>query len=1180
MGTSEQIAQVIAALEAQRTVLGDAATDRLLATLRQQLPQPEPSPEAGPAESKKIGSEERRLVTVMFADISGFTAMSETLDPEMVRDALNACFRRLVPLVSQYGGTVDKFIGDEIMAVFGVPVMHEDDPERALAAALDMMAALAELNEERGLDLGMHFGINTGLVIAGGVGSDERSDYSVMGDAVNLAARLEDASERGEILVGPVTYRLTEKLFAFETRPPLRLKGKAEVVHAYRLLGRLQASMDQEKLSDRRVIFPLVGRDQELLELVDRAKSLASGLGGVISVLGDPGLGKSRIMAELREALPLQQDLARIRWLEGRCLSFGQVISYRPFQEILWQAAGITENSDRTGAWQRLEAVIQDMFRERTAEVLPYLASMVSLDVTDEYTDRVKYLDGEAMRRQIFFASRRFFEAWALQTPLLLVFEDLHWVDESSALLLEHLIPLAGRVPLLIVMVSRPDTGTPAIRLRELARRECADHYREIDLAPLTHHYSETLVRNLLDMNALPPQLQESILRRAEGNPFFLEEIIRSLIDLGKLAKDPATGAWQVADLGDITIPDTIQSLLMSRVDRLDEDVRRVLRTAAVIGRSFFYRVLSAVELADRQLDHHLTELQHQEFIRYKDGVPGAEYIFKHALAQQVTYEGILLKKRRRLHARVAESLEMLFSDRIDEICSLLANHYARAEVWDKAHYYLRKAGDCAGRLAADAEALASYRQALDAYQRAFGDTWDPLERASLERRMGEALFRQGDHIQALGYLRRALGYLEKPLPEGKWRVRLAIVREIVAQMGHRLRPGRGTEPSNSSVAPVLEEELRLYEVIGWIVVFEQYESFFLVALRGLNVSEHGGYSYGIARGLTALGLICDLCGLFRTASWYHRRAESVAGSIRHPSAIALAHTGLAVHHVCRAQWDLAHDHATGTTEICRETGELRCLGYGLYMQAVASAFQGKLGQALTQCREMVKIGEDGADRQVLCWGLTVQGHVLRLLGRFDAAEESLSRARDLAITINDHIMAMWTESEVARCSVRQVRTNEARAAWESGEQWLRRYSNVRLIWVALRNALAEGSLHEAQQGDNSGAPERLKAAAKAVREALKNGRRYRGLLPEAQRLRGTYEWLKGRPGKARTWWQRSMRLAEAAGQRHDLAEALREAGTRLNDPSLLLRADELRNELWLGETESSLSRPPGQSES
>ena len=1164
MTEREQLEQAIATLEAQRGTLGDAMVDAALGPMRRQLTELElaehkPSPAlAG----------ERKLVTIMFADISGFTALSEKMDPESVRDMINDCFALLVPVVEEYGGTVDKFIGDEIMALFGAPVAHENDPERALRAALDMMDALDTFNAKRGLNLGVHFGINTGLVIAGGIGTGERQEYSVMGDAVNVASRLEDVSERGEILVGPDTYRLAAPLFTFETLEPVRVKGKTEPVRIYRLVG-LKAEPGRVRgLETRGISSPLVGRDAEFTALDACIERLLEGQGSIVSIIGEAGVGKSRLMAEIRRGAVT----APLQWLEGRTLSFGQTISYWPFQEILWGYAGITEDDSEAEAWRKLESRISALFTEDTPEILPYLATLLTLEVRDEYVERVKYLDSEAMGRQVFLASRRFFERLAQARPVVLVFEDLHWVDESSALLLEHLLPLVERVPLLICGVSRPYRETPAVRLQEVAGRDLAERYTEIQLAPLSQTDSAQLVRNLLAIEDLPPRVREMIARKAEGNPFFLEEIIRALIDAGavvhvpstELRAGPSTGRWRAtAQVETVTIPDTVQGVIMARVDRLDEDVKGALRTAAVIGRSFFYRVLRAVAEADRQLDQHLAELQEIQFIREKQRMPELEYIFKHALAQEATYESILLQKRREMHARVGQAIEALFADRLEEFYGLLAYHYARAEVWEKAQDYLLKAGDQAGRVAADAEALAHYEQALTAYARAFGDRWDPMQRAALEHRISEAFFRRGEHQQALEHFRQALSYLGHRLPTSRWEVRRAIPRELAQQVGHRLLPGLFIKDTLEPVSQALEIEISIYLDLVQIDAYNYPERYFWIAFRALNLSERLGYLFGAALGASSLGNMFVFLGVLELAERYHRQAVAVAERCQHPTALGWAYGNFAYHSLCVGKLDRGLEHGRRAIQAHRETGDLRYLGFSMWIMAYNYAHRGDVGNALPYGQELVRWGRDVADREIWCWGEVVQGYAQRRGGLLEEAITHLQRAIELSEAIPDYITRVAAGGELGVCYLRQGRWQAALAELEKSQQINIEHNVMEPYAVTtFRNGLAEAYLLAAEQSEASERPGWLNKAKGACRAALKRSKTFRVRLPKAMRLQGRYEWLKGKPTAARRWWQRSLDTAEEIGLRYDLGMTHLEMGQRLSERAHLERAEAIFAEI------------------
>ena len=1103
---------------------------------------------------------ERKVVTVMFADVSGFTTMAETMDPERVRDVMNGCFERLVPIVAQYGGTVDKFIGDEIMALFGAPVAHENDPERALRAALDMMAALAGFNAAHATDLGLHFGINTGLVIAGGVGTRGRHDYSVMGDTVNVAARLKEAAARGEILVGPDTARLTSHAFAFETRGPLRVRGKAERLRASRLLGRRTDPEPTRGLWVRGISSPLVGRDAELAALTAAVDRLLAGQGGVVTVVAEAGLGKSRLLAEVRDRVAGQG----LRWLEGRTLSFSRTVSYWPFLEILKGDAGIAEHDDESAGWEKLERRIAALFPGEEAEVLPYLATLLALEVRGELAEQVRYLDGEAMGRQIFRASRRFCERLARRHPLVLVCEDWHWADESSAALLEHLLPLVAEVPLLLCCVSRPDRDSSAARLREIAARDYAARHTEIILAPLSAADSAQLVHNLLAIDHLPPRMRGLILHKAEGNPFFVEEVIRALIDMDAIVRDDARGCWRATDkVGTINIPDTLHGVITARVDRLDEEVKQLLGIAAVIGRSFFYRILAAVAEAGREVDRRLGELQQLELIRERRQMPELEYVFKHALVHEAAYESILLQRRRELHRRVGQCVETLFAGRLDEFFGLLAYHYARAEDWPKAQEYLLKAGDQAGSVAADAEALAHYRDAIAAYARTFGDRWDPLQQATLERKMGEALYRRGDYEQAMETCQRALTSLGSPLPASGWPVRRAIVGALVQQLGHRLLPAVLRGRTAGRADPAVEEQLRIYEVIAKMLVYTDPERLLLDALLAANLAERRGSPVRVAQGLTAIGVTCDFVPLYRVAGYYHRRALALAEQTEHPDALGHAYTATGFHHHWLGDRETARHHYERATTIYRQTGDLRMWAAVSSMLARLAVDRGDLSTALAHAQEVRRAGQEGADRGTGAMGLHVLAETLWYAGAQDAAVVYLGQAVELYRAVPEYLSLAVAGAQLGHFYLRRGEARQALAvANESSEIVAERRLRGPFL-SSIAGSLAEAYLAAAEQTKGRDRRAALRQAGRAAERAVRMSRPYRdGMAPWAYRVKGTYEWLRGKPKAAQAWWQRAVAAAEETGPPYALAMVYLEMGARLEDPAHLARADAIFAEL------------------
>jgi class 3 adenylate cyclase/tetratricopeptide (TPR) repeat protein len=776
---SAQLEAAIAGLEVQRSLLGDAVVEPALAALRKQLSDLRHASVA-PAVLSREG--ERKVVTVMFADISGFTAMSEKLDPEQVRSLMNACFEHLVPVVEKYQGTVDKFIGDEIMTLFGAPIAHENDPERALRAALEMMNAMTAFNAKYATYLGLHIGINTGAVIAGSIGSQGRQDYSVMGDAVNLAARLEDASQRGEIFVGPETYRQTAPLFDFEALSPLTLKGKAEPVTVYRLLGLKIEPGELRGIQGLR--SPLVGRDDEMAQLQDAFRTLQRGDGGTIAIVGEAGLGKSRLVTEARQCLA-----ATVTWAEGRGLSYAEGMSYWMARDVLYNLLEVKADASSSQLETALRRNIWRIFPERVTDVYPYLARLLEVSMDETMEERVKYLTGEALQGRILQAFKEYVRARSHEQPLVLFWEDLHWSDPSSLHLLETLLPLSAEVPLLLLLAFRPESDLIE-NFHQQAVKTYKEKYRVIELEPLTHDESASLIENLLKIENLPEEARKLILERAEGNPFFLEELLRSLIDAGMVVVE---GDCVIAAraIEEVDVPHTLQGVLMARIDRLPQENKYALQTASVIGRVFQQRVLTYLydqeAQASAQLDDSLGELQRREFIRLrKQKALGAaaqrerEYIFKHAVTQDVTYHSLLIARRKQLHKLAGEAIEALFSDRLDELAATLGYHFQNAEVRDKAARYLFRAADRAKATFANKEALALYRTAIDQIKQLLNveaeqpAVWCTMA-TQLYEGLGDVLELTGEHDDARSAYQSALAQI----PEGETIRRSRLYRKF-----------------------------------------------------------------------------------------------------------------------------------------------------------------------------------------------------------------------------------------------------------------------------------------------------------------------------------------------------------------------------------------------------------------
>jgi class 3 adenylate cyclase/tetratricopeptide (TPR) repeat protein len=1108
---------------------------------------------------------ERRIVTTLFADVVGSTALAERMDAERWTAVMNHAFERLSPAIARYDGTLARVMGDALLAFFGAPVAHEDDPVRAVRAALDLVEAARayalEVRRGEAIEFAIRVGISTGPAVLGDVGSELLHEYTAMGDAVNMAARLQAAAPPMGVLVGEATFHAISSTFDCADRGPMQMKGKSEPQRAYEVRGpRTLPERTRAALAGSRGLrSPMVGRDVELTALTTCIDRLMSGQGGVVGIIGEAGLGKSRLLAEVRHRVAERG----VMWLEGHTLSFGQTISYWPFLEMLRHYVGIAEDDDAATSWSRLERSMAGLFPTDAAEVLPYLGTLLALEVPSALADRVRYLDGEAMRRQVFRTARLLLERLARQRPVVLVLEDLHWIDQSSAELLEHLLPLVTEVPLLVCGISRPEQYSPTLRLREVAGGQYADRYTEIVLSPLSAADSDTLVAHLLVIGDRFERVHELILQKAEGNPFFLEEVLRSLVEQRAVTWDEGAARWRpTAFLGEITIPDTVQGVIAARLDRLADEAKEALKLASVVGRSFLYRVLRAISDAADKLDRGLTELRTLELIHERAPAAELEYIFKHALIQETTYASILVARRKDLHERVGACIENLFPERLEEFYGLLAYHFARAENWEKAQEYLFRAGDQAGRLAADAEALAHYQQALAAYERAFGDRWDPLQRAIFERKMGEALFRHGDHDEARDYLLRALSRLGSPFPASRWAIRGTIARQLLVQLGHRLRPGRPVPRPASQPDPSSEERWRIYEELGWIDYQADRERLILDVLLGLNSAEQAGAPVTIAVASAGTGLACDLAHRGGLAEFYHRRALALAEATQHPMALGLAHHCSGFHDYFRNEWTAALAHFEQAASTYWAAGELRKWGASTAMATWVLRASGQLEGSMRRGRELIRIGRDGADHQVWGWGLALVGSQLRMAGSVEEATAHLEQAAELLEAVPDYLRLGFARAELGLCYLRDGKMRQAVALLEATNRQLAEHGVSGHFCSAARNGLAEAYLLSAEQALGSEKSALLKKARGACEVARGEAQRDREGLPGAYRAQGTYEWLTQQPKAAADWWRRSQESGDELGAHYELGLTHLEIGRRESDRDHLEQAEVIFNEM------------------
>lgn len=639
-----------------------------------------------PLEDQLSRGAELRQITVAFSDLSGFTAMSEHLEPEDVQAVMGEIFSRATEIIERYSGRVDKLIGDAVMFVFGDPVSHEDDAERAIRAALEIHAAVDDLSpryEARiGTSLRMHSGVNTGVVVTSS-GTFDTADTGPLGDTINLAARLEGLSQRGEILVGPETAGLITDVFELEEYGAHDLKGKSGLVPVMRVAGFKRA---RTAPSRRQAGF--VGRHEELGILLAAVERVQDGEGSVIGIKAEAGSGKTRLLEEFRTKVDDE-----VQWLEGRAYAYGENIPYAALIDLISNAVDISEDDTPESMSRKLREVIGPLVGDDDHIFDPF-------DRLYGLPERPgAALDKDSFQDRLLESLVAVVDALCERAPTVLVFQDLHWVDPSTLEMIDRLISTIT-VPAVVVANYRPSfQGT-------------LTHVHELELRALSPRQTRQMVSSLLGHDEPPAELVDFVVDRTDGNPFFVEEIINSLIETETLIANEE--GWSVAaPLAETGLPTSVRGVIAARIDRLDSDRRRVLREASVVGRQFLYEVIRRVATVTATLDPSLADLEHADLIRERSD-PDLEYFFKHALTQDVAYEGMLKKERKELHARAAAAIEEQFADRLGEVTETLAFHYTQAGLAKRAVHYLRAAGTKAMDRYALIEAQAHFAKAYE----------------------------------------------------------------------------------------------------------------------------------------------------------------------------------------------------------------------------------------------------------------------------------------------------------------------------------------------------------------------------------------------------------------------------------------------------------------------------------
>jgi class 3 adenylate cyclase/tetratricopeptide (TPR) repeat protein len=852
---------------------------------------------------------ERRQVTVLFADVAGFTALAEKLDPEEVHRVINGCFELITAEVHRCEGTINQYTGDGVMALFGAPIAHEDSPRRAVQAALGIQRAMgpyaARLQGERGLTLAMRIGLNTGSVVVGRIGDDLRMDYTAVGDTTNLSARMQQRARPGSVQVTEATHKLIGGFFDTLDLGAVAVKGH-EPVRAFEIL-RERGGRTRLEVADERGLSTFVGRDRELGVLLDRFADAAAGHGQVVFVAGEAGIGKSRLLHELRRTLAGRGD--RVTWLEGQCVSFGHSIPFLPLIDQLRKNFEIEELDGEP----EIIAKVEDGLR-RLGEVdahAPFIRYLLSVDPGDPV---VQTMDAASRRRHLFAALRALTLRGASLRPLVLVVEDLHWMDTSSEEYLTSLLDSIPAMPLMLILTYRvgyaPPFGTRSFQTT-------------LTLTTLDERNAVAIAHSVLGASDLPAEVTTALMDKAEGVPLFIEEVAKTLLDLGLLRRDGGR-ITLVKGTGSISVPGTIQDIIMARLDRLGENGKRTVQLASVIGRQFLVRLLTRVSGMSGELEGLLRELQALELVYEKGLLPEPAYIFKHAVIQDVAYNSLLRDRRKDLHRAVGHALEELYPDRLAEHYEELAHHFSRGEEWAKAFEYLVHSGDRAKGAYANAVALEWYQRALEAAPRVV---------PGVSRRLvAEIHQRRGQIMAATARMEEAVAEAERMLELARGESDRRLEGEALADMafahfltlrGHHLPEGRRCADAAFAIAQEIDDQRLLARTLYILASLDLMEPRLREAQhqfdQALRIAATGGFRDIAVQSRTLLGVQIYWRSEFDESITMCREAEAAARDVRDGFNEVMAISTRAMAHISRGDYQDAFEAITAGRALARD---------------------------------------------------------------------------------------------------------------------------------------------------------------------------------------------------------------------------------------------------------------------
>ncbi len=1037
---------------------------------------------------------ELRAATVLFADIRGFTSLSEKLSPEQVTQIINECFTLLAGEIEKVGGVIDKFMGDAVMALFGAPRAHENDAERAIMAALGMLQQLgqfsARLEQRMGQTLQMRIGINTGPVVAGWIGSPSARSYTVMGDTVNLASRLEHGGRPGAIWVHETTYHQARYAFEFEAVGLVQVKGKSAPVQVYEVKGRKAQRERRRGLPG--LYAPMLGRQVELAQVMKEFEHALQGECRLVELVGEAGIGKSRLLAEFESVLQREGRLEQITYLKGRSLPYNRLNTYGLVREMLGRFLSQGGEPESGDIWA---AAGQDA---------PLIGRLFGIAIDGAQWEA---LAPEDLQREIHRAVGRLLAQTAASRPLILACEDMHWADPASLKLLRDVLPLLAKQRVLVCSLRRPEAGE--LDLSTLSRQT-------IHISPLVEAQSYELIGHVLGTAELPDQLKRSIVRKASGNPFYVEELLKSLIESGMIAQ--RNGSWQLADSrADIRVPDTVRDVTMTRIDALPLETRRVLELAAIIGPTFRAWLVSAIADAPNQVAAHLDALAEADLIV---ATGKGEFRFKHLLGQEVAYNNMLVARRRELHRAVAAAMEKQYADRIESQLDALAFHYEHGGLWPRALEYRQKAGQWAQRIYANAQAAEHLTRALDIIAQ-----WEHGPSSLLEDEAAYPAVKAGFFSAQRAVALTARGEVHALI--GKYQEALADYQQALDYGGTaKVRADRFWH-----IGAVHEKQGR-------------YEEALRALEAGHALVQERHRSHTLPRLLTTLGWVYVRQGQLDLAEQTAQQALSVVNEKHAPREAALAYKALGYVAYSQGNWALAAGHWQHSLALVERTGDRREAGRLLSNLGLIAARHAQFDEAIAYFTRGLESLEHVGDVEAIATVYNNLGGACARAGRYNQAHEYYLKSLQSHQAVGHALEAARCQSNLGELACKIGNLQEAIDYLTCSRDSLEKLGAAESL-PEVHRQLAAAYL----------AAHNLSTAYQHGEQAFEYARKTGNRLEEAitHRILGQVAGAQGEPLQANEHLQASCAILEELGSQDELAQtlvALAELHTSLGDPA------------------------------